>query len=251
MLEDYTSFHSMLCKPDTARRCIQTFQDGVSLFAGQNDYDDALAGVREIANFDFNNIPFPLNVWTYYLLVLMSLTGFCSLMNCTKGIEVTECIHSFDIDSKNKPLKSELRFKKGDNKHLESSKTTTGTPLRLPPEALEYVIDRSTVLGPMPMKKEIKNQTNQIQSVSNETAVPELILIRRFEYDFGGYLSVMMLHFVCTNGRTHLVEVFRYNKGTLLGLVGSYLAQPLYIIKALLLQIRLWRQPVNDTKKTI
>ena len=251
LLKDYTAFHGMLCAPGVARRCLQSFQDGVSLFAGQDDYDQSIQRNEKISNFDFNNILFPFNIWAYYLLVLTSLTGFCSLLFCTKVIEATECIQSFDAGSKDEPWKSGIRFKKGDNKHIESSKTTKKAPLRLPPEVLDYVIDRSAVLGPLPINKEIQDQSNSVPSGSNKTTTPELILLRRFEYDFGGFLSVMMLHLVCTNGRTHLVEIFRYDKGTVLGLVGRTLLEPLYILKSFFVKTLPLRQSVNNTKKTI
>ena len=249
-LEDYTAFHGMLCKPDVARRCIKTFKDGAGLFASQVDYNDALSGSKKIANFDFNNSPLPLNTMTYYLLVIMSLTGFCSLFLCTKVLVATECIERFDANSKDVPGNAELRFKKGDGRYFESSSTSTNTPLRLPPEALEYVIDRSAALGPLHANTEIKDQTNDNKAVLDAMTLPELILIRRFEYDFGGVLSVMMLHFVCTNGRTHLVEIFRF-KRTITGLLATILIQPLYIAKALLQNVRSRRQPVSNNKKTI
>lgn len=245
-LQDYTAFHGMLCLPDVAQRCIQSFEDGVSLFASQQNYDDVTRGKKQIADFDFNVILFPFNIWTYYLLTLLSLTMFSSLFSFTKVIEATECIHSFDDGGKDRPRKPGIRFKKGDNKHFESSVTTRNGPLRLPPEALDHIIDRSAVLGPLL----VDNQTNSIEGVSNANATPEIVLLRRFEFDFGGFLSVMMLHFVCTNGRTHLVEIFRYDTGTIIGFLGRILIQPLTIVQILIVKIKPLRQTVNNTKKT-
>jgi len=248
-LQDYTAFHGMLCLPDVAQRCIQSFEDGVSLFASQQDYDDFTRGKKKIADFDFNIILFPFNIWTYYLLTLLSLTMFSSLFSCTKVIETTERIHGFDAGGKDRPRKPGIRFKKGDNKHFESSVTTRKGPLRLPPEALDHIIDRSAVLGPLPVDNGIKYQTNSIEGMSNENTTPEIVLLRKFEFDFGGFLSVMMLHFVCTNGRMHLVEIFRYDTGTIIGLLGRILILPLSIVQFLVVKIMPMRQTVN-TKKT-
>lgn len=43
----------------------------------------------------------------------------------------------------------------------------------------------------------------------------EFALKRRFEYDFTGLLSVMMLHISCNQGKLHLVEVYKINHAIL------------------------------------
>ena len=94
-LDEYNSFHGMLCKPKTAKRCIESFNDGVALFADQKEYykddddDDDINHLNRLSNFDFNNTTaelgsgLPFNIWTYYLLVVLSLTGLISLLSIT------------------------------------------------------------------------------------------------------------------------------------------------------------------------
>ena len=64
-LDEYKSFHGMLCKPKTAKRCIESFNNGVALFADQKKYyedgndddddDDDINNLNHLSNFDFNN----------------------------------------------------------------------------------------------------------------------------------------------------------------------------------------------------
>jgi len=250
-LEDYKAFHGMLCAPKDARRCIQSFEGGAILFASQEDYGIAIAGNKSFSNFDFNGNT--LNIWTYYLLVIFSLTGLCSVLRRTKVIEAVE--YNDSDDSGDDILR---QFKKGDKKFIESSKTTTAkNPLRLPPEVIEYVIDRSFALGPLytenSMKEEMNAKKDATISIATEEkdTMPELTLIRRFEYDFGGWLSVMMLHFVCTNGRMHLVEIYGLNKQTIVGFIVEILMKPLQLLKLILMRLRSQQLPVDDAKKNI
>lgn len=252
-LKDYAAFHGMLCKPDTAGRCIESFQDGAILFGTQDEYEIAVASMKDnkCANYDVNNIPFLFNIWTYYLLVVLSFTGFSSLLGFTKVIEAVECVECFDgsEDDRSDVL---FRFKRRDNKHFES--TASKNNFRIPPQVLEYVIDRSFALGPKPLEQENKDLPTIEKDdplVSDESLLPELILLRRFEYDFGGFLSVMMLHFMCTNGRLHLVEIFCFNRESVIARIGRLMLQPLYIARRMLLKLQSCPQPVNNTKKTI
>ena len=72
-LEHYKHFHGMLCRPETAQRCIESFT-GTILFLPQ--------GYQSPGDYDFT-IPF-LTVITYYLLVLLSFTGLSSLFGMTR-----------------------------------------------------------------------------------------------------------------------------------------------------------------------
>lgn len=253
-LDDYTAFHGMLCGPEAARRCIQTFEDGVALFADQEDYDDASKknDKNRLADFDFNDLPVRLNLWSYYLLVLVSLTGFCSTLGFTKVIEAID--YNDNGGDHNSPRGSLLRFRKGDDTCIESSKTVMTLPLRLPPEAMEYVIGRSISLGPVSIEHEAggNQKTENTTTISGgaKNAIPELVLTRRFEYDFGGFLSVMMLHFLCTNGRTHLVEIYRMDTGTTTGLIARRVTALLYRIERMLLKLWPRQKQVLDSKKT-
>lgn len=66
------------------------------------------------------------------------------------------------------------------------------------PEAIEYLLERSGEAA------SISTST----PTSTSAAPQELVLTRRFEYEFGNFLSVMMLHFTCSAGQKHLVEVY-------------------------------------------
>ena len=181
-LKDYIDFHGMLCNPKAAIRCIRSFEDGTALFANQEEYGTAIAGNSNLSNFDLNAMPIGLNLLTYYLLVLLSLTGLCSILRQTKIIKAIEYKPSTD----NKDNQSEViqRFKSGDNKFIESSKASGETPLRLPPEAIDYVINRSFELGPLSRIEAIKNDPNTKEEINRsgveqKMAMPELDLIRR------------------------------------------------------------------------
>jgi hypothetical protein len=253
-LKDYTAFHGMLCGPKAARRVMQTFEGGAVVFGSQEAYDVANSGKSNVADLDVTGLRvFSLNIFSYYFLVLVSLTGCCSALGCTKVIEAIEYVDN-DGDKDTPPGNTPLRFKKSDKKFIESSKTVTTVPLRLPPQAMEYVIDRSFALGPVSTKNARNEQTNMegnTNSIAEETTIPELTLIRRFEYDFGGWFTVMMLHFLCTNGRTSLVEIYRFDTETKVGVIASTLVQTLHKIRLMLVKIRQREEPVDATKKEI
>jgi hypothetical protein len=50
-----------------------------------------------------------------------------------------------------------------------------------------------------------------------------LRLRRRFEYDFGPLLSVVMLHLTCNQGRLHLLEIYHVHNPLLRGVFGMVL----------------------------
>lgn len=76
-LDDYTNFHGMLCRPRTAQRCIDSFT-GTVLFMPVHCDDTSPA----IARYDCSNGM--LTLWSYYALVLVSLTGLSTLFKQTK-----------------------------------------------------------------------------------------------------------------------------------------------------------------------
>ena len=246
-LKEYVAFHGMLCRPKTAYRVIQSFQGGALLFASQKDYDDYVAGESNLSDFDFNIGPIGLNIWTYYLLVLVSLTGFCSVVGSTKLIKAIEYENS--CENEDKHCDTTLQFEKGDKTCIESSDTASTFPLRLPPKAMDYVIDESFRMSSGSTKSTINEGTYK-NSVAGKSQSPKLALVRRFEYDFGGFLSVMMLHFMCTNGRIHLVEIYRFNTRATAGVIAKMMSTLLNGIKSLLITLRQRQEPVDDSKKT-
>jgi hypothetical protein len=75
-LSDYTHFHGMLCRPATASRCINSFAGGTILFM-PSTYTASI-----LRQFDYspNGV---LTLFSYYLLVLLSLTGLSTLLRLT------------------------------------------------------------------------------------------------------------------------------------------------------------------------
>jgi hypothetical protein len=169
-LEEYSAFHGMLCRWSASIRCIESF-DGSLLFADYQEYEKS---GKDLALADFNRLPFKFNVGFYYLLVIYSFTGLCTLLGQTK----------FTCQ---KPEKQ--RFTLGNEKYIYSE---LHEELRVTPEAIDYLLERSQA----------------VSSTRTGASVPELLLTQRFEYEFGNYLSVMMLHFTCSAGQKHLVEVY-------------------------------------------
>jgi len=80
-LNDYYRFHGMLCPFGAAHRCIQTF-DGIVLFMpatyDPRSFDSAATLPHEVKN---------LTTLTYYLLVLSSFTGLCSMLCLTETMD--------------------------------------------------------------------------------------------------------------------------------------------------------------------
>ncbi len=242
-LEEYTAFHGMLCNPFAVQRAIQTFRGGAIVFADQKEYDAAAKGKINLEDYDCNIVPIPLSMWSYYLLVLISLTGFCSALGFTRVIEVVDYSdNSGDEDT-------QLRFKKGDGAHIESSNSEPALPLIFPSSAIDYVIDQSFKMGPLSTKSTTNGEFNA-NSTTLKHAVPEVNLVRKFEYDFGGFISVMMLHFLCTNGKTHLMEIYRVNTESTPGLVAKKLLDLLNRLKLSLMKLDEKKQPVKILKKT-
>jgi hypothetical protein len=192
-LSDYIAFHGMLISPPSAQRCIDSF-NGVVLFADQSTYDNRM----DLKYFDFNRTRLPLTIWSYYVLVAFSLTGLCSLLGQTKLLTCN--------DAENKECRAD------DEKEVAVDSIEIQN-LRIPTYAIRYVIQRANDL-----------------KCDSEKAVSTLQLTRRFEYNFGGFLSVMMVHFVCCNGRKHLVEVYRV-ENTALGVLTKVFLLPLQMIQ--------------------
>ena len=88
----YHQFHGMLCGPSAAAACVQSF-DGTIVFAPSTyDAEDFRAATQ-------NNLPLPfevqsLTVLKYYLLVLFSITGLCSLLRQTQTMQASDTIAS-------------------------------------------------------------------------------------------------------------------------------------------------------------
>jgi hypothetical protein len=80
-LHQYANFHGMLCHPKTAQRCIQSF-DGKIVFAPMG-YSSSTFPMFE---YSAGSALSRLNIFTYYLLVLFSLTGLATLCRRTRFV---------------------------------------------------------------------------------------------------------------------------------------------------------------------
>jgi hypothetical protein len=168
-IEDYKAFHGMVCGLRASKRCIDSF-DGCTIFADRSEIESD----KDISNFDYSRTwPLGFNLCSYYCLVLLSLTGLCSLLGKTQLLVVR------DENSKTIVSKETVIFASESHKHL-----------RVPAKVIDYMMERSRVLSP---------------TTEDD---PEIMLHRRFEFNFGGHLSVVMFHFVCSNGQKYLVEVY-------------------------------------------
>jgi hypothetical protein len=84
-LNGYVNFHGMLCHPKTAKRCIQSF-DGNIVFA-PTGYSESTLPMFEYSS---GSSLLRLNIFTYYLLVLTSLTGLATLCRQTRFLAADE-----------------------------------------------------------------------------------------------------------------------------------------------------------------
>jgi hypothetical protein len=198
-LKDYTNFHGMLCSVGTARRCIQSF-NGVAIFADQSIYND---DNTDLSTVDYNKkgALLGLSVLNYYLLVLFSLTGACTLLGQTEFLESRDGLsEQFHLEQKDVTVRS---------KKIQNQ-------LCMPSKVLEYI--RASSAG------------GTENNLADPAASNMVVLKRRFEYNFGGCISVMMLHFECSRGKTHLVEVYRIERKSPFGLVVCILLKPLRLV---------------------
>jgi hypothetical protein len=199
----------MLCSFACAQRCINSF-DGVALFADQSTYDKIDRHDNQcMAVWDYNNKPLPirLNVVNYYLLVLLSLTGLCSLIGKTKILLAEDSL--------------EIPYNSNEGENSVYSKVSKN--LYIPPGAMAYIHERSRELC----------KGDRTSKISEMQTPVELTLQRRFEFDFGGFLSVMMLHFECSNGMTHLVETYGVDQSSWIGRLAIWSLVPFYWLQYL------------------
>jgi hypothetical protein len=166
--EDYKAFHGMVCGLSASKRCIDSF-DGCAIFADRSEIESD----KDISNFDYlRTWPLGFNLLSYYFLVVLSLTGLCTLLGNTQLLVVR--------DENHQTISKETVVASESHKHL-----------RVPAKIIDYMMERSRALSEI-----------------DDSANPEIMLHRRFEFNFGDHLSVVMFHFVCNNGRKYLVEVY-------------------------------------------
>ena len=186
-LQEFAAFHGMVCNPISSRRCISYF-DGGALFASQDDY-----AALDLGSFDYTRTPVRLNLFTYYFLVIFSGTGLLTLF----GKTTPSLICHEDVLFSSKTIHD-----CGENEPAVESKSLKNIPgmtsLVIPNKAIDYIIQRSFEF------QRVDNGSNMMSDVT------QVRLIRRFEYQFGNLLSVIMCHFDC-DGRKYLVEVYDFH----------------------------------------
>lgn len=117
-LTDYANFHGMLCAPSTAARCIESFASGRILFM-PSTYTP-----KTVPTFDCS-AEGVLTSLSYYMLVLLSLTGLSTLLHLTEFTDARE-------------------FSLEDAKDAQASMTSKHNPLlRVEPHVLEYCKQKS------------------------------------------------------------------------------------------------------------
>lgn len=167
-LDDYRNFHGMKCHPSTAQRCINSFNGTILFMPEHCNFSDP----KSIARYDCSDGI--LNLWSYYLLVLISFTGFSTLCGQTKFLVAEEHV----------PLQQQQFF---DVKDIVVS--SYNPRLKVDQNVLNYVM-KQTESSSLKLARRFEYHFGGIVPV-----------------------SVIMLHFVCNKGLLHLVEVYQVERG--------------------------------------
>ena len=95
-LVDYTRFHGMHIGLRAARRCIESFDAGVILFApSEYALDPATAfPTTTLSPYEVQT----LRLIDYYLLVAVTLTGLSTLLGLTDTVDAREGADGLDLD---------------------------------------------------------------------------------------------------------------------------------------------------------
>jgi len=167
-LEDFTNFHGMLIAPSGATKCIDAFDGGSIIFMPSHytQQNFRLFDVRTKA---------ALTVATYYLLVILSLTGLSTLLGLT-----------------------DFRVAREVSKD-ENDETKTNNNGKDPMFVSEY-------------NAALKVEDYVLEHCKQYSQAKTIHLKRHFEYNFRLLgLEVVMLHYLCDQGKLHLVEVYHVN----------------------------------------
>ena len=186
-MKDYDSFHRMIANPLAAKRCICSFKDhnGCILFMPSTRKDNELI-LYECSHGE-------LNLFSYYMLVILSLTGLSTMLGMTETIDLQ------DYSQNN-----------GEVVWPPSKRSDEGSKL------LKSKVEEQIFLKDCDLQY-VQRHMNMIRSVSvernkHDTEVFSLRIRRRFEYDFHlTGLNVIMLHLVSPKNPDvlHLLEVYR------------------------------------------
>lgn len=253
--EDYKAFHSMVCSPRTAERCIKSFT-GAILFGEVTEYGDGGDDVvgddnnhdsyatrttryhhsqqprhQQLRRLDYRyTVPF-LSVPSYYLLVGFSLTGLCTLFGATQCFQSSQQSKTFTVDLKSKEKDAnncDNKYKSGmTTKSLsdEVSSMTKFKNLRIKPQIFHYIMNDND--------DEVSRTESFATTMGPTTALIDITIDRIFEFSFGSTLNVVMVHILC-HGKRHLVEVYEIETSTWLGQLGTITMYPLRFFQQLL-----------------
>mmetsp|Transcript_12397 Transcript_12397/g.15702 ORF Transcript_12397/g.15702 Transcript_12397/m.15702 type:complete len:245 (-) Transcript_12397:104-838(-) len=199
-LKEFDNFHSMVCQPKAAQRCVDEFKskNGCILFmptsyCSTRNRDDKKS--RDIiANYDGSIL---LNLLSYYALVVASFTGLCTLLGMTDTVEMEEYSGQGDRGVQVWPLE-----KSNHDISLLARSSKKEPLIRIEDSVFKYMEDHV-----------YRYTTDQkVAKMSLDDSGPKFYLKRKFEYHFRLVsLHVIMVHFSCTyKGHTnlHLVEVY-------------------------------------------
>ena len=264
--EDYMAFHSMVCSRQTARRCIESFT-GAILFGSMEEYgegdddddDDDCGSIdkssctnnRDEGYRDSNNAtttttttrlrrldyrytaPY-LSVPSYYLLVVFSLTGFCTLLGHTQCFQASHPKKTITVDVQDgNSTKSSLPYASAAPKILSqiASSMMKIKSLTIKPQIFQYILnDNNDGFNTS------STTTSSSNNIKNKSGKVEITIDRIFEFSFGSALDVVMMHIiVCGKNEKHLVEVYRINTDTWLGKIGTLTMYPLRSIQKMIL----------------
>jgi len=188
---DYDSFHRMVADPTTSQNIIRSL-NGCILFLPYDHRDD------EIYLYDA-----PINVISYYALVLVSLTGLSTMLGMTETIDIQDF-------PKTGGIRVPITIGSAD---ILSSISEPKVFVR--DTVLEYVNNR--------IAQQYSNSNGESRTSDEQSTIN---LRRQFEYNFHLVgLNVIMLHFTSLDDPDvlHLVEVFRFRNPVLHGLIHQVL----------------------------
>ena len=179
-LQKFHHFHSMVCSPNTAHKCITAFKSnrGCILFMPYSYLDE----IDDIVKYDAS---ISTNLLSYYLLVISSFTGISTLLG------LTDTVDKFETDIDVWPLKR----RKPDEFESSILKSKLDPRMEICDDVFKYI------------ENEIFQDWGR-----DENEAPIFTLKRKFEYRFRLVgLNVIMVHFeslYAEETRLHLVEVY-------------------------------------------
>ncbi len=159
-----------------------------------------------------------LSVYSYYLLVLFSFTGLCTLLGLTETVEKKEWVQN--ANEKGRPSPDLCVWpRKEDDQSDERNKISRSELLK---SKLDSTIEVNDLVFEY-IERHITNQKPKQPGAGEQQQQkrPMIYLRRAFEYHFQLVsLHVIMVHFSTFNEQNgeevlHLVEVYRFNNKVL------------------------------------